>query len=168
MVIKTEVKTREEYCRFFCSNVTNYKSFSSGIYSRARGELYGSIDGNDIWIVKTKQIIANLPQRFFEGKIVESSGNIQIVGKFKFSTMTYASTIAAIVLFFIIFTSSFPSDAFYENPFSIGLTSMAAIVGFPLSILGLGLLTSRNAEKDVVQFLHGRVTDNASPVSNHI
>ena len=103
MVIKTEVKTREEYCRFFCSNVTNYKSFSSGIYSRPRGELYGSIDGNDIWIVKTKQIIANLPQRFFEGKIVESSGNIQIVGKFKFSTMTYASTIAAIVLFFIIF-----------------------------------------------------------------
>ena len=81
MVIKTEVKTREEYCRFFCSNVTNYKSFSSGIYSRPRGELYGSIDGNDIWIVKTKQIIANLPQRFFEGKIVESSGNIQIVGK---------------------------------------------------------------------------------------
>lgn len=168
MVIKTEMKTREEYCRFFCSNVTYYKSFSNGIYFRPRGKIYGNIDGNDIWIVKTKQIIANVPQRFFEGKVVESSGNIQIVGKFKFSTMTCASTIVAIILFFIIFTSSFPLDAFIENPISIGLTSMAAIVGFPLSILGFGLLTSRKAEKDVVQFLQGMATDNASPASNHI
>lgn len=154
MIIKTEAKTIEEFHRFFNSQVTNYESFSVKIYLKPREKLYGSINGSDIWIVETKQLVANIPQRFFRGEIVEDPGSLHIVGKFRFSTMTYVWTAAAIISCLIIFASTFSHDAIVRNPVSNGLIALAVVCS-PLLILGIGLLTSRSREKDVVRFLQG-------------
>ena len=122
--------------------VTSFRHLAPGFY--------GELDKEELWLLWYESGIwtSRSPRRFFEGKIIHSGTDTEIVGRFRFTGFDIFIYLLSVLVLFIAAVAS----GIVDNGASFAVFCAVA-AAFILIQAFLGIYTHKKCEKAVIDFL---------------
>lgn len=154
MIIDVKSKTEAEFTRNFKERVTLIKSYYSRERLKQRGKFVGYIEGDQFWLVKTRDPFSLTPCRRFCGRIIEDTNEAFVQGEFR---MDRAYLLYIILVFASSIFAFFIRDpGLFREPAAIImlLLLLPLIDAIPIGILyWVNRYSNEEISKEVAEFI---------------